>query len=71
MSRQAATPAATLSAVMLKNIDNQTIDGEEKSKPEVIKFGIGPARQAGYGVSSTGRFNAQACAAVGSLEATE
>jgi len=32
MSRQAATPAATLSAVMLKNIDNQTIDGEEKSK---------------------------------------
>jgi hypothetical protein len=35
MSRQAATPAATLSAVMLKNIDNQTIDGEEKSKPEV------------------------------------
>ena len=40
MSRQAATPAATLSAVMLKNIDNQTIDGEEKSKPEVIKLGL-------------------------------
>src|SRR6202171_3225041 len=39
MSRQAATPAATLSAVMLKNIDNQTIDGEEKSKPEVINCG--------------------------------
>src|SRR5258707_7916514 len=40
MSRQAATPAATLSAVMLKNIDNQTIDGEAKSKPEVIKLGL-------------------------------
>ena len=40
MSQQAATPAATLSAVMLKNIDNQTIDGEEKSKPEVIKLGL-------------------------------
>jgi hypothetical protein len=40
MSRQAATPAAALSAVMLKNIDNQTIDGEEKSKPEVIKLGL-------------------------------
>src|SRR6516164_2255634 len=40
MSRQAATPAATLSAVMLKNIDNQTIDGEEKSKPGVIKLGL-------------------------------
>src|SRR6266446_10967552 len=40
MSRQAATPAATLSAVMLKNIDNQTTDGEEKSKPEVIKLGL-------------------------------
>ena len=25
---------------MLKNIDNQTIDGEEKSKPEVIKLGL-------------------------------
>src|ERR1700739_2021840 len=40
MNRQAATPAATLSAVMLKNIDNQTIDGGEKSKPEVIKLGL-------------------------------
>jgi hypothetical protein len=40
MSRQAATPAATLSAVMLKNIDNQTIDGEAKAKPEVIKLGL-------------------------------
>src|SRR5215469_3534035 len=40
MSRQAATPAATLSAVMLKNIHNQTKDGEEKSKPEVIKLGL-------------------------------
>ena len=25
---------------MHKNIDNQTIDGEEKSKPEVIKLGL-------------------------------
>jgi hypothetical protein len=25
---------------MLKNIDNQTIDGEEKSNPEVIKLGL-------------------------------
>ena len=25
---------------MLKNIDNQTTDGEEKSKPEVIKLGL-------------------------------
>ena len=25
---------------MLKNIDHQTIDGEEKSKPEVIKLGL-------------------------------
>ena len=48
MSRQAATPAATLSAVMLKNIDNQTIDGEEKSKPEMIKLGLDlHARQCG------------------------
>jgi hypothetical protein len=51
---------------MLKNIDNQATNGEEKSKPEVI----GPARQAGHGVSSTGRFNTQACTAVGSMEAT-
>jgi hypothetical protein len=27
---------------MLKNIDNQTIDGEEKSNPEVIKLGLDP-----------------------------
>src|SRR5260221_12044727 len=40
MSRQAATPAATLSAVMLKNIDNQASDGEAKAKPEVIKLGL-------------------------------
>jgi hypothetical protein len=44
MSRRAATPAATLSAVMLKNIDNQTIDGEEKSKvattPKKIHQGL-------------------------------
>src|SRR6266481_5995711 len=39
MSRQAATPAAKLSAVMLKNIDKQTIDGDEKSKPELTKGG--------------------------------
>jgi hypothetical protein len=25
---------------MLKNIDNQAIDGEEKSNPEVIKLGL-------------------------------
>jgi hypothetical protein len=25
---------------MLKNIDNQATDGEEKSKPEVIKLGL-------------------------------
>jgi len=25
---------------MLKNIDNQTIGGEEKSEPEVIKLGL-------------------------------
>jgi hypothetical protein len=25
---------------MLKNIESQTIDGEERSKPEVIKLGL-------------------------------
>jgi hypothetical protein len=39
MSRQQAF-CAILSGYTLKNIDNQTADGEEKSKPEVIKLGL-------------------------------
>ena len=70
MSRQAATPAATLSAVMLKNIDNQTIDGEEKSKPEAIKLRL-DLHATQVTSPSNGRFNAQVCAAVESMEATE
>jgi hypothetical protein len=45
---------------MLKNIDNQTKDGEEKSKPEVITLGLGRQLDG----------QRQACAAVGSMEAT-
>jgi hypothetical protein len=69
MSRQQAF-CANLSAICLKNIDNQATDGEEKSKPEVIKLGLDlHARQVTS--PSNGRFNAQACAAVESMEATE
>jgi hypothetical protein len=40
MSRQAATPAATLSAVMLKNIDNQTIETDENDSDEILTQGF-------------------------------
>ena len=69
MSRQQSVLRNTV-GYMLINIDNQTTDGEEKSKPEVIKLGLDLHAQAGHGVSSIRRFNAQACTAVGSMEAT-
>ena len=40
MSRQAATTRCYTVGCMFRNIDNQTIDGQEKSKPEVIKLGL-------------------------------
>jgi hypothetical protein len=55
---------------MLKNIDNQTIDGEEKSKPEAIKLGLDLHARQVTECPSTGWFNTQTCAAVGSMEAT-
>jgi hypothetical protein len=39
MSRQQSVLRNTF-GYMLNYIDNQTIDGEEKSKPEVIKLGL-------------------------------
>jgi hypothetical protein len=39
MSRQQSGLRNTV-GYMLTNIDNQTTDGEEKSKPEVIKLGL-------------------------------
>jgi hypothetical protein len=39
MSRQQSVLRNTV-GYMLNNIDNQTTDGEEKSKPEVIKLGL-------------------------------
>jgi hypothetical protein len=39
MSRQQSVLRNTV-GYMLTNIDNQTTDGEEKSKPEVIKLGL-------------------------------
>ena len=39
MSRQQSVSRNTV-GYMLINIDNQTTDGEEKSKPEVIKLGL-------------------------------
>jgi hypothetical protein len=39
MSRQQSVSRNTV-GYMLNNIDNQTTDGEEKSKPEVIKLGL-------------------------------
>ena len=39
MSRQQSVLRNTV-GYMLMNIDNQTTDGEEKSKPELIKLGL-------------------------------
>ena len=39
MSRQQSVLRNT-DGYMLKDFDNQTTDGEEKSKPEVIKLGL-------------------------------
>src|SRR6266481_6438420 len=39
MSRQQSVSRNTV-GYMLKNIDNQATNGEEKSKPEVIKLGL-------------------------------
>ena len=39
MSRQQSVSRNTV-GYMLINIDNQTTDGEEKSKPELIKLGL-------------------------------
>ncbi len=39
MSRQQSVLGNTV-GYMLNNIDNQATDGEEKSKPEVIKLGL-------------------------------
>jgi hypothetical protein len=39
MSRQQSVLLDTV-GYTLTNIDNQTADGEEKSKPEVIKLGL-------------------------------
>ena len=39
MSRQQSVLRNTV-GYMLNNTDNQTTDGEEKSKPEVIKLGL-------------------------------
>ena len=47
MSRQQSVLRNTV-GYMLKNIDNQATNGEEKSKPEVIKLGLDlHARQVG------------------------
>ena len=49
MSRQQSVSRNTV-GYMLINIDNQTTDGEEKSKPEVIKLELDlHARQVGTG----------------------
>ena len=37
---QRPAPTICCRLYMLKNIDNQATDGEEKSKPEVIKLGL-------------------------------
>jgi hypothetical protein len=69
MSRQQSVLRNTV-GYMLINIDNQTTDGEEKSKPELIKLGLDlHARQVTECRQLDGS-NAQACTAVGSMEAT-